>query len=129
MTINSNAGRKTVGLTIAFGLTFAMMTALNAQDTVVEGRSQSQDIVEERVGFADLDLRDSGHQQMLVSRVRQASRNVCNIVYEDRPMAEKFYARCPQRSFRAARPQIDVAIANALNGRKVAMNFVVSAGR
>ena len=133
MTIRTNVGRNTVGLAIAFGLTLAMVTAiaapLSAQDTVVEGKAQSRDYVEERVGFADLDLRDSGHQKMLVTRVRQASRNVCDIVYRNESMREKFYARCPQRSFRAAKPQIDIAIANALDGRKVAMNFAVSAGK
>ncbi|MEP7350866.1 MAG: UrcA family protein [Sphingorhabdus sp.] len=131
MLVHQNTGRNIAGLTIALGVTLAIVAALTAplaaQDTIVEGAAQRGDYAEERVGYADLDLRDRSNQQMLVSRVRQASNKVCDIVYRNVSPMVKFNERCTHRSYRDARPQIDLAIANAQEGRRVAMSFVVAA--
>jgi UrcA family protein len=127
MNIISHFGYRIATLTFAVAATIA--TPLAAQDTLVKGRIIPKDQVEERVGFGDLDLREISDQKMLVSRVRQAARNVCDEVTKDDLWEEKYYSQCPRRSFKNAKPQIERAIANAQNGRSVAMNFVVSAGR
>jgi UrcA family protein len=115
--------------TLSFVAAATMAAPLAAQDTLVKGRFIPKDQVQERVGFGDLDLREISNQKVLVSRVRQAARNVCDEVLKDELQEEKFYSRCPQTSFKNAKPQITRAIANAQNGRSVAMNLVVSAGR
>lgn len=124
--------RLNVALSIPLGITLALVTVatpLAAQDTIVEGTPQRSNYFEERVGFADLDLRNRDNQQILVSRVIQASGRVCDNVYRGVSPIVKFRERCVQRSYRYTKPQIDLAIANARNGRQVAMSFVVAAGR
>ncbi len=127
MNLKSKFGLKIAALSFVAAATMAAPIA--AQDTLVKGRIIPKDQVEERVGFGDLDLREISDQKMLVSRVWKAARNVCDEVYKGELWEDKFNSRCPHRSFRNAKPQITSAIANAQNGRSVAMNFVVSAGR
>jgi UrcA family protein len=125
MNFLSSFSQKIATLSIVAVATIA--APLAAEDTLVTGRIAPKDQVEERVGYSDLDLRDAGHQKVLVSRVRQAARNVCDEVFKDESLETKFYSRCPQTSFANAKPQISRAIAQ--NGERIAMNFVVSAGR
>jgi UrcA family protein len=127
MTIISNFGCRIASL--AFIVAATISAPLAAQDTLVEGKIIPKDRAEERVGFADLDLRDYSGQQVLISRVKQAARNVCRVVLRDETPEAKAYSVCPRTSFKNAKPQIEKAIANAQDGRSVAMNFVVSAGR
>ncbi len=127
MNLMSNFGFKIAAMSFVAAATIA--APLAAQDTLVKGRFIPKDQVEERVGFGDLDLREISNQKMLVSRVRQAARNVCDEAYRDELWEEKFNSRCPQRAFKNAKPQINKAIANAQSGRSVAMNLVISAGR
>lgn len=111
-------------------LTLVAITApLAAQDTIVEGSPRRSNDVQESVNYADLDLRNQSNQQMLISRVRQASNRVCDIVLRGESPMVKFTSHCPQRTYRDAKPQIDLAIANAQNGKRVAISFVVAASR
>ena len=107
----------------------AITTPLAAQDTIVEGSPRRSNDIQERVSYVDLDLRDQSNQQMLISRVRQASNRVCDIVLRGQSPMMKFNSRCPQRTYQEAKPQINLAIANAQNGKRVAISFVVAASR
>lgn len=107
----------------------AFTAPLIAQDTVVEGASRRSNDVQQRVSYADLDLRNQSNQRMLITRVRQASNNVCDVVFRGESPIAKFTSRCPQRTYRDAKPQIDLAIANAQNGKRVAISLIVAAGR
>ena len=107
----------------------ATTTPLAAQDTIVEGSPRRSNNVQERVSYVDLDLRNQSNQQMLMSRVRQASNRVCDIVLRGQSPIAKFTNRCPQRTYREAKPQINLAIANAQNGKRVAISFVIAASR
>lgn len=128
MTVRQKVRHTAASLAIPMALV-AVTTPLAAQDTIVEGTPQRSNYVEERVVFADLDLRNRDNQQILISRVMQASGRVCDVVYQGVSPIVKFRERCEQRSYRDTKPQIDLAIANARNGRQVAMSFVVAAGR
>jgi UrcA family protein len=132
MTLVQSFRSGAVGLSVPIGLVLALAatsTQLAAQDTIVEGTPQRSNTVQERVDYADLDLRDRDNQVVLVSRVKKASGRVCDIVYKRESPVVKFNGRCPQRTYRDAKPQIDVAIANARDGRRVAISFVVAASR
>lgn len=116
-----------IGTTIALAITIGM--PLQAQETVVEGKVQRSDLIQERVAYNDLDLREQPNQLILISRVRKAAGRVCDIIYRgEHPMA-KFESRCPQRTYINAKPQIDLAFANAQNGKQIAMSFVVARSR
>ncbi len=132
MTLKQTVRYNAASFSIPLGITLALVAVtapLAAQDTIVEGAPQRSNYVEEKVGFADLDLRNQSNQQMLISRVRQASDRVCDVIYRGESPIVKFNGRCVQRTYRDAKPQIDLAIANARNGRQVAISFVVAAGR
>ena len=116
----------TLGVTIALAITFS--TPLKADDTVVQGKPQRDGLVQERVSYADLNLRFKENQQVLISRVKGASRRVCNILYDGNRFGE-FAGRCPHVVYRDARPQINLAIANARNGKQVAMSFIIAPSR
>lgn len=110
-------------------LAISIATPLQAQDTVVEGKFQQTDVVQERVAYADLNLREQPNQLILISRVKKAAKRVCNIIYRgEHPMAV-FESRCPHKTYTDAKPQIESAIANAQNGKQVAMSFVVARSR
>lgn len=100
---------------------------LFAQDTVVQGKSKRTDVVEQRVTYYDLDLTETQGQRLLVSRVRHAANNVCDIVYSGQSPIMKFESGCQQKAFRDAKPQINLAIASAQNGTRVAIRL--TAGR
>ena len=116
-----------IGATVALAISTA--TPVQAQDTVVQGKVQRSDVVQERVGYADLNLREQPNQLILIKRVKKAAMRVCNILYRaEGPMAV-FESRCPHRTYHGAKPQIDLAIANSQNCRQVAISFVVSRNR
>ncbi len=133
MTQIQTAHSNTTSLFIKFGATIALAmavgTTLQAQDTVVEGNVQRSDVVQESVDYADLNLRDKQNQMVLISRVRKAAGRVCNILYRGRSAMEKFESRCPQRTYSDTKPQIDLAIASAHNGKQIAISFVVARSR
>lgn len=103
----------------------AMVTApaLLAQDTVVEGKAQRSDVVEQRVGYSDLDLTNHQNQLILVSRVKKAVNKVCDIVYSGYSPLMKFESGCMQTVYRNTKPQIAMAIANADSGTRVAIRI------
>lgn len=123
---SANLGTK-VGVTMA--LAMSICTPLQAQDTVVKGNVQRSDIVQQSVAYADLNLREQQSQLMLFSRVRKAANRVCDIVYRGQHPLAKFESRCTQRTYSDAKPQVDLAIANAQNGKQVAMSFTVARSR
>lgn len=133
MLINRKMFTTTTLLSIRSGVALAMAmsigTPLSAQDTVVEGKAQRSDLVQERVAYSDLNLREQPSQLILISRVKKAAGRVCNIIYRGEHPMVKFESRCPYKTYRDAKPQIDMAIANAQNGRQVAISFVVARSR
>ena len=124
---------QTARLLIKFGATMALAIStaipLQAQDTVVEGKVQRSDVVERKVGYADLNLREQPNQLILISRVKKAAGEVCDILYRGEAPILKFHSRCPQTTYKNAKPQIDLAIANAQNGKRVAISLVVARSR
>lgn len=115
------------GAVMAFAILFG--APMQAQDTIVEGKFQRSDLVQERVAYADLNLREQPNQLILASRVRKAANRVCDVIYRGQHPIVKIESRCPQKTYKDAKPQIDLAIANALNGKHVALNFVVARSR
>ncbi len=116
----SAAATKALKIGTIFALAASITTPLFAQDTVVEGKAKRSDVVERRISYSDLDLTSSQNQLVLVSRVRKAASKVCDILYHGQSPMMKFETRCPQSVYREAKPQIDLAIANAGNGTRVA---------
>ena len=87
-----------------------------------------QPLYQERVSFADLDLRNGSAQQALKRRVHNASERVCieaegpfnaNVGYMDQPS-------CTEATYADARPQIRTAIGRAKAGLQLATSLVVS---
>ncbi|MES2781860.1 MAG: UrcA family protein [Pseudomonadota bacterium] len=117
----------TVRLAVRSGalMAVAMVTApaLLAQDTVVEGKAQRSDVVEQRVGYSDLDLTNHQNQLILVSRVKKAVNKVCDILYSGHSPLMKFESGCMQTVYRNTKPQIALAIANADSGTRVAIRI------
>lgn len=110
-----------LGAVLALAITAT--TPLFAQGTVVEGKAKRSDVVEERVRYADLNLMNEQNQMILISRVKKAANKVCDIIYRGQHPILKFESRCPQKTFRDAQPQIDLAIAGAQTGTRVAIRL------
>ena len=92
-----------------------------------------QQFYQERVSFADLDLRSGWAQQTLRRRVDNASERVCRDAYG--PFTDTDFVpsgrinagmTCASLTYRDARPQIRVAIARAKAGLQLATSLVVS---
>lgn len=131
-------GRKIVGSAAAkrslrpgtiLALAVSVAAPVFAQDTVVEGKAKRSDVVERRVSYSDLNLESAQYQQVLISRVRKAANQVCDIIYRGQSPMMKFETRCPQSVYREAKPQIDLAIANAQSGARVAIVLAASRKR
>lgn len=133
MTLKQIVPISPVNRTIRAGIILTLVAIpvpVAARETIVEGSpSQRSNLLQERVEYADLDLRNQSNQRMLMSRVRHASNRVCDIAFRGESPMVKFTSRCPQRIYRESKPQIDLAIANAQNGKRVAVSFVVAASR
>jgi UrcA family protein len=109
---------------------FAASPAAANEPMVVEG----QHIAQERVSFADLDLRNWGAQAALRRRVRNASHNVC--VAMEGPITDMTYSlagtrdagmTCTDVTYNHARTQILAAIARAKSGELLATGLVITA--
>ena len=109
---------------------------LAAQDlTVVTG--ERQPTYQERVSFADLDLRQRSAQQTLKGRVQRAADRVCSDAEGPFPdYGASGYGRddpslsCADLTYSDARPQILAAINRAKSGQQMtAMSLVISAPR
>jgi UrcA family protein len=95
-------------------------------------RGHQQKVYQERVGFADLDLRQSHDQRTLKTRVRNASERVC--LKAEGPFPEYGFAlskdaslTCADLTYNNAKSQISSAIQGVEAGRQVAMALVTSA--
>lgn len=114
-------------------INFAAITALalttaaplQAEVAVVKGNIDRSDLLQERVAYADLNLREQSNQLVLASRVRKASGKICDTIYRGQHPLAKFESRCLQNTYRSAKPQVDLAIANAHSGTQLAMNIVI----
>jgi UrcA family protein len=106
-------------------MTMAMTatTPLFAQGTVVEGKAKRSDLIEQRVPYADLNLENRSNQLILISRVKRAVGKVCDIIYRGQSLMMKFDSGCTHEVYRNAKPQIDMAIANAGSGTRVAISL------
>ena len=125
MTTISHIGRPLLALAAA--LVAAKLVA-DEQLTVT-----GQPLYQERVSFADLDLRNSSAQQTLRRRVDNASERVCRDAYG--PFTDTDFVpsgsinagmTCASMTYDDARPQIRVAIARAKAGLQLATSLVVS---
>jgi UrcA family protein len=108
-----------------------VITPLAAQEpTVVTGKHRP--IYQERVSFADLDLRRGSGQRLLRSRVRRASSDVCfkaEGVDHDR-LGVRGGLSCDDQTYQDARPQISAAIHRAKSGQTpAAIAIAISASR
>lgn len=115
-----------LGVCTAFTMTSA--TPLFAQDTVVEGKAKRSDLVEQRVSYTDLNLMDQSNHLILISRVKKAAGKVCDKIYSGQAPMMKFESGCTYDVYRNAKPQIDMAIANAGSGTRVAINLTAKRG-
>ena len=123
---------KTIARTL-FALAAAFVAApLAAQEpTVVTGKHRPA--YQERVSFADLDLRRRSAQQTLKRRVYRAADRVCR--QAEGPLPSNSFGlgsplTCTDLTYRAARPQIVTAIGMARSGQQLAAaTFVISAPR
>ena len=114
MTTNSTIARPLLILAAAL-----VSTPLAAEPVVVTGE-RGQPVYQERVDFADLDLRQSGARQTLFRRLMRASTEVC-IQAEGEINMNKVMGgaqnTCPNRTYRVARPHIMAAIRRATSGQ------------
>jgi UrcA family protein len=84
---------------------------------------------QESVGFEDLDLRLSNDQHVLITRVKQATRRVCRNMAHDEALEFSDFYTCRYDTYRATRPQIRRAFANAEAGQKVAFKLTVGGSK
>jgi UrcA family protein len=124
-----------IRISIIAGQLLVLATApLTAQEPVTV---PDQPVVQEKVSFADLDLRNSQAQRQLESRVRHASHRVCR--QSEGTFADLGVPRiarydptfiCPDLTYNEARPKIHAAFDRAKAGQPtMAANLVVSAPR
>ena len=115
MTKNSAIARPLLAVAAAL-----VSTQLAAKEPMVVTGQHRQPVYQEQVEFADLDLRQSRARQALFSRVMQASTNVC-IQTEGQINMNRVLGSpqntCPNRTYKAARPQILAAIRRARTGQ------------
>lgn len=115
MTMNCTFARSLFALAAA-----STTVPLAAKEPVVV---TGEPVYQQRVDFADLDLRRSQGRQTLFRRVMRASTDVC-IRYEGRINLDKVMGgeqnTCPSRTYRVARPQIMAAIRRAERGEALA---------
>lgn len=114
---------KSLKFSAIIALAISTTTPLFAQDTVVEGKAKRTNVVEERVHYSDLNLTQEKNQLVLISRVKKAANKVCDIIYRGQHPMMKFESGCPYKTYRDAKPQIDLAIAGAQNGTRVAIRI------
>jgi UrcA family protein len=104
---------------------------LAAKEPMVVTGERGHPVYQQRVDFADLDLRESQARSVLVRRVKAAAWAVC-IAAEGRQSAEWALrdpdGNCPNSTYQAARPQIRAAIDRDNAGQPhQATSLVVSA--
>lgn len=113
------------------GLSFlsAIPLGASAQTSSMEVRGEARH--EERVSFADLDLRKGWDQRVLRQRVHAASDRVCRIVagplYETDPGGPGTLDQgltCADIAYADAKPQIEAAIDGAVVERSLALSAV-----
>ena len=90
-----------------------------------------QPVYQERVSFADLDLRNSGDRQKLKGRVHRASDRVCIAAEGPIPRYSPSWGRngvetCSDLAYDAAHPQIAAAIDRARSGRQLATALIIT---
>jgi UrcA family protein len=108
MTIQENLVKWSLASGVSLALLVGMGTAAMAQDATVFGDRLSDDILTERVSYADLNLASAIGERTLDRRVSKAVRRVCD--------PEKEFVRtamCTSAAWKSARPQIDLAVARA----------------
>lgn len=116
-------GRFCITLGVCMAVAIVAAAPVLAQDTVVEGKAKRSDLIEQRVAYSDLNLQNQSNQLVLISRVKKAAGKVCDIIYSGQSPMMKFESGCTYQVYRNAKPQIDMAIANAGNGTHVAINL------
>jgi UrcA family protein len=125
MTRNSSIARPLLTLAVTL-----VSIPLAAKEPVVVTGERGRLVYQDRVDFADLDLRERQARTVLVRRVMTAAWSVC-IAAEGRRSAEMALGgadgNCPNSTYRAAQPQIRVAIERAKSGQpQLATALVIS---
>jgi UrcA family protein len=107
----------------------ALVAAFAAAPLVADEMTvRGEQVYQEAVSFADLDLRSWSHQQALKRRVHKASERVC-IAAEgpiDYDIGFMGGESCVDSTYAATRPQLRGAIALAKAGRQLATNLTVT---
>lgn len=115
---------------LALAAAFVAVPLAAEQPTVVTGERQA--VYQERVSFADLDLRNGSGQRMLKWRVHRASESVCiqavGLIEANLPGPSwrGNEPSCTVQTYAAAKPQIAAAIDRAESGRQMALSLTVS---
>jgi UrcA family protein len=111
------------------GLALAVLSAPLAAQGTDDGTVVNAPRYQETVGFGDLDLRLTDDQHVLITRVKHASKRVClNMAHDGAiDVGDAFF--CRTATYRAARPQIRRAFANAEAGQQVAFKLTVGANK
>ena len=92
---------------------------------VVTGADQP--IGQQRVSFADLDLRENAARATLRRRVQSAAGGICNRLGRVAGETDvNVIWSCADQAYRDARPQISAAIGRARSGESMATSLVVS---
>ena len=99
------------GVTASLLMPPAALAQAQENPVVVYGEPQ-EGLRSERVTYADLDLRQRGHERQLNRRVAGAVKRVC--LYESHSARQDIgYDRCSDDAWGDARPQIAQAVARA----------------
>lgn len=121
--LRQRSGRFYTTLGVCMTLAITATAPLFAQGTVVQGKAKRSDVIEKRVSYADLNLENKANQLVLISRVKKAAGEVCDIIHSGESLMMKFESGCTYDVYRNAKPQIAMAIATAGSGARVAINL------
>lgn len=109
---------------LALAAAFAAAPLMADEQMTVRG----EQVYQEAVSFADLDLRSWSHQQALKRRVHKASERVC--IEAEGPISYNIGfmsgESCVESTYADTRPQVRAAIASAKSGRQLATSLTVA---
>ncbi len=111
------------------GLGFAVFAAPLAAQVHYGETVVSAPVYQERVGYEDLDLRNTEHRHVLVTRIKQAARRICSNMAKDGEIKFRDKNLCSDDTYIATRPQLRRAFARADAGQQIAMRMTVVANK
>lgn len=116
---------------LALGFALAILAVpVAAQDQAdEEGSVVNARLYQELVGFNDLDLRKGTDKNVLIRRVKSASRRVCGNMARDRLIERFDRSICTKSTYLDTRPQIRRAFARADAGDTLAFTLTIGSGK